>query len=902
MITPLLETKHHIPSLRPERVSRPRLMERLDAGLWRDHAFTRRLTLISAPAGFGKTTLLSEWARDSTLPVAWLSLDEGDNDPTRFVTYVVAALQTVQAGVGETALAVLQSPQPPPMEAVLTVLINDLTARRSSDHRAEKPPPRGVYVLVLDDYHVISTPQIHQAITFLLEHGPDNLHVVISTRADPPLPIVRLRARGHLSELRSTDLRFTPDEAAAFLNDVMGLGLSTEQIAALDARTEGWIAGLQMAALSMRGREDVTGFIRAFSGSHRFVLDYLLEEVLDQQPTRIEDFLLKTSLLERISAPLCDAVTGESGSQTVLTQLDRANLFLIPLDDERRWYRYHHLFADLLRSRLEQTKRDQIPALHRRASAWYEQNGLIAEAVSHMVAAGDIEQVAELVEGNALAMMDRGELKTLAGWLDVLPEDVVRSRPWLCIAQAWVLAYVGQFEAIEQRLQRAERALLNQDRRRDAEHIAGHAATIRGYTTAIEGGTRRTVALARKALERLPDDDLRARGVAAAVLGGALKETGDLVAAAQALTKAVAIAQSAEDSHVTVTNLCDLVRLQIVQGRLHKAAATCQHALALAHDSARQSGWRLPVTGHVYTHLSRVLREWNDLETATRLAEEGVELCRQWGWAELLVHGGIYLAGTRHAIGDPKGALDAIKTAKEAASKLSSHFVGVVEAHEARLSLAQGDAAAAARWAERSGLSVDEKLSFQQRLQYLTLARVLIAQGRLDEAARLVARLVDVVAAAGATGYVIETLVVQAMALHAQGRDSQALKVLERVLSLAEPEGYVRTFIDEGAPMGDLLQRAAARGIKLSYVSALLAALEADAGSRGVQAPLVEPLSERELEVLRVLATGLSNKEIAETLFIAVGTVKQHLKSIYGKLGVHSRTEAAHRARDLGLL
>jgi LuxR family maltose regulon positive regulatory protein len=892
MTTLLLRTKLYTPPIRPELVSRPRLIERLNAGL------RRKLTVLSAPAGFGKTTLLSEWAAGCGRPVAWVSLDRGDNDPARFWAYFIAALQTIHEDVGEAALAALQSPQRPSIKLLLASLINEI---------AEAPK---AFALVLDDFHVITDQPVNDEVAFFLDNMPLQMHLILSSRADPPWPLARRRARGELTELRANDLRFTSQEAATFLNEVMKLDLSPEDMAALEERTEGWIVGLQMAALSMRGHKDVSEFIKAFSGTHRFILDYLVEEVLDRQFSDTQEFLLETSILERMTAPLCDAVTNRDDSQAILAQLEQANVFLIPLDDERRWYRYHHLFADLLRSRLEQTWPDRSPVLHCRASEWYEQKRLIAETVGHAFAAGDVERVARLVKGNTLAMMDHGELSTLVGWLDALPDEVVRSRPWLCVAYAWALAYAGQLDAAAPLLQDAEKASqelyaqegdLDEESKVERRRIAGYVANIRSYGLYVRGDLSRATQLARQATEYLPESELRARGLTMGLLGVLSRWSGDLAAAARASTEAVDICLAAGDSYLAVHIVCDLAVLDIQQGQLHKAVATCRDALQIAEAYAERGGRRLPVTGHAYTLLSAVLLEWNDLEAALRYAREGITLCKLCGQADVLTTGYHSLAKALQAIGDADGALTAILEARQFASGISSWYAARAAAWETRLRLVQEDVPAATRWAHESGLSVDDEVNFQLEYEYRTLARVLIAQERLEEASGLLTRLLRVEEGAGAMGSAIEILVLQALVLDAQGEVGLALNALGRALSLAQREGYVRIFIDEGAPMGKLLREAIARGIAPEYASKLLSALEATPPHHHTPT-LIEPLSERELEVLRFLTTHLSSTEIAEELFIAANTVRSHIKNIYGKLNVHSRKDAIQRAQELELL
>lgn len=893
----LLRTKLYIPPVRSKFVSRPRLIERLNAGM------TRRLILVSAPAGFGKTTLMSEWVSQAKAPVAWVSLDEGDNDAARLLVYVVAALQTIEAKVGEGIVGALQSPQPPPTEWLLTALLNEATD--ISDN----------FALILDDYHVIKAPPIHEALAFLVEHMPSQMHLFIVGRADPPLPLPRLRIRGELAELRAADLRFTFDEAVAFFNEVMGLDLSAEHVAALETRTEGWAAGLQVAALALQGlmaqevrslqsRGDTVSFIQAFTGSHRYIMDYLVEEVLQRQPEAVQSFLLQTAVLDRLTGPLCNAVCSEGADgaeggdgQAMLEALDRANLFVVPLDDERRWYRYHRLFADLLRTRLEQRLGEPgLRTLHRRASDWYERNGLIAEALDHALAARDFERAARLIEQVAWAMLTRGEMTTLLIWLDALPDELVRKRPWLCVFNAWALLFTGQLNAVEPRLRDVERhAGLDAS----SQAVLGHVAAIRAYVARLQGDVPRAVALSRSALERLPEDNLRLRGAITLNLGLAHWMAGHPVEAGRVMAESAAISQVAGDMYLTLVAISMLGQAQEMQGRLREAIETYRRAVQLTAGHGERPP---PFAGLAYLGLAGPLCEWNDLDGAKRHVMTALELGERGGSVETLQGACSTLWRVRQAQGDVAGALHALQKAKQLAREHYPAAVPLVAASEARWSLAQGDLAAASRWAEESGLRADDNVSFQQEAEYLTFARVLTAQGKADEALQLLGRLYQAAQAAKRMGIVIEILTLQALALQAQGDLDRAVSALEQALSLAEPEGYVRLFVEEGEPAAMLLRAAASRGIAPDYVNRLLMAFGVPEYGHPYTSALVEPLSERELEVLHLVATGLSNREIADELIIALSTVKSHTNSIFGKLGVKSRTQAVAQARALGLL
>jgi len=877
----LLKTKLYVPPVRPELISRPRLVEQLNQGLRRG----RKLTLVSAPAGYGKTTLLSEWAAQSDQPVAWVSLDENDNDATRFWTYLAAALHTVGVDVGDVSLARLQSPHLPPVESPLTPLVNQL---------AEEPNP---FALVLDDYHLITTPAIHAAASFLLENLPAQMHLIIATRADPPLPIPRLRAQGQLTELYESDLRFTSEEVARFLDLVFDLSLSAADVRALEKRTEGWIAGLQMAAISMRGRDDVAEFVRAFTGSHRYVLDYLTEEVLRQQPEDVRRFLLRTAILDRLTASLCDAVTEgvmlheeRSTSQLMLEYVDASNLFIVPLDDERRWYRYHRLFADLLLQRARRECPDLLPWLHRRASDWYEQNGFTSEAIGHALTSGEFDRAARLIEHVAWPMMARCENVTLLTWLDAFPDDALAARPRLGVARAWALAVAGELDAVAPTLAGI-----------DLQKVPGEAAAARAYTATIRGDTRRGIAFARQALEQLPEDDLFLRGFLALNLGIAYFSSGEPAPASRALNQAVELSRAADQPDLTMAAMATLGHVQEAQALLQKAVETHRQVLDLASGLGSRPS---PVVGMACLGIARAAYEWNDLDTASRYVTEGVELLEKGRFITYLLSGHSLRARLFLARGD----LDAAQAAVRQALRLApgedlAYMTAVLEGLQARLHMIAGNGAAAGRWAQAHRATDLDELDRAREAEQMAVARVLVAQDGADQALDLLAYLLKRAQAAQRIDAAIAILALQALAFQARDDHHRALSALERALSLGEPEGYVRTFVDEGEPMSRLLRHALSQGIAPNYAARLLAAFDAEVElTPSPMDVLVEPLTERELEVLRLIVAGLTNAEIAEELFIAVSTVKSHVNHIYGKLGVESRVQAVNRARSLQLL
>jgi len=905
VVGPLLETKLHVPRLRRGLVTRPRLSDRLSRGA------ESALTLVSAPAGFGKTTLLTEWlaaAPADGRSAAWLSLDQRDNDSAVFWTYLVTALQTAAHGVGAGALLLLKSPQSP-IETVLATLVNDLHAT-----------PNDV-VLVLDDYHVIEARDVQDGMTFLLEHLPPQMHLVIASRADPALPLARLRGRGELVEIRAADLRFTPDEAAEYLNEAMGLTLTAEDVDALEGRTEGWIAALQLAALSMQGRDDIAGFIAGFAGDDRYIVDYLVEEVLQRQPEHVRSFLLQTSILSRLNGSLCDAVTGQDGGKAMLEALDRGNLFLVSLDDRRQWYRYQHLFRDVLRARLLDEQPDRVHELHRRASGWYEQNGERSEAIHHAMAGEAFERAADLVELAIPAMSQGRREATLRRWLEALPDEVITVRPVLSVGYAAALLVHGELEGVEARLRDAERWLgttagAPESRAPSTAMVVVDDEAFRGLPSAIAvyraaqawvlGDVAGTMTHARRALDLVGADGHLGRGAAAGMLGLAHWTSGDLDAAHRWWADSQASLEKAGHHSDMLGCAIALADIRIAQGRLHEAMSTYERGLKVA---TAQGPPVLRGAADMHVGMSGLLRERNDLDAALQHLLTSRELGEHVGLPQNRHRWRVAMARVREAKGDLAGALDLLDEAERLYNGDLFPDVRPIAALRARVLAAQGKLDEALGWARERGLSVDDDLSYLREFEHITLARVLLAQyaaepaGRsIHEATRLLERLLRAAEEGERTGSVIEILVLQALAHQTQGDIPAALASLHRALTLAEPEGYVRIFVDEGPPMASLLRAVAKQGIAPNYVRRLLAALNKTDDSTPVTQGLIDPLSERELVVLRLLGTDLNGPEIARELIVSVNTVRTHTKNIYAKLGVTNRRAAVRRAQELRLL
>jgi LuxR family maltose regulon positive regulatory protein len=896
MSTPVLATKLYIPPPRSNVVLRPRLIERLNEGAH------RKLTLISAPAGFGKTTLVSEWVagceqREPKVRVAWLSLDEGDNDPSRFLTYLIAALQTIATNIGKGVQSALQSTPPPSTESILTTLLNEIA--NVSDN----------FVLILDDYHAIDAKSIDNALTFLIEHLPPPMRLVIATREDPHLPLSRLRVQSQLTELRAADLRFTPSEAAEFLNQMMGLDLSAEDIAALEARTEGWIAGLQLAALSMQGHKDTTGFIKSFTGSHHFVLDYLIEEVLQKQSEITQAFLLRTSILDRTCGPLCDAVLLDSsvGGQATLEYLERANLFIVPLDNERRWYRYHHLFAELLRQRLHQSSFD-VAELHKRASEWYEANNLMLEAFRHATAAKEVERAVRLIASKEMPLHLPDVVMAVLNWLESLPTTVLNAQPALWVKQAELLLLCGQTARVEKKLKATEAALAAatrpcpevDDQTRD---LIGKIAAIRSNLALAQHQAETILVQARRALEYLHPNNLPFRSSVTRDMGYAYYLQGNRAAAGRTFAEALSIAQASGDMVEPLLATIGLAQIRELENQLCLAAESYRRILPRIGD------YSLLNAGIVYFGLARICYEWNDLDAAEQYGEQSLQLARQYNQlVNRFIMSEVFLARLKLVRGDVSGAAVLLAQAEQSArQQYFTHRMPEVVAVQVLMLLRQGDVATAAHLAQTHELPLSQ-------------ARVLIAQNDPSAALAVLEPFRQKMEAKGWADQRLKVMVLQSVTLYANGDKDKAAQVLSDALALAEPGGFIRLFVDEGEPMRLMLSDFRFAILKTAphlsaYLEKLLAAFQipqtksetlaphASAGVTNLKSEIpIEPLSQRELEVLQLIAQGLSNREIGERLFLALSTVKGHSRIIFDKLQVHNRTEAAARARELGLL
>ena len=898
--TTLLATKVSPPRMPAALTPRPHLTAYLNRGM------RTRLTLISASAGFGKTTLLAEWLGQSNRKAAWYALDESDNDPARFLTYLVSALRVLHPRLGESILPGIASAQPPTFENLLTNLINDISAL-----------PQDL-ALVLDDYHVITRAEVHQALSFLIENQPDRLHLFIATRADPPLPLARLRANGQLTELRAADLRFRLDDAQHYLSTAMNLQLTGQQLETLENRTEGWIAGLQLAALSLQKQHDPTRFITDFSGTNRYILDYLTDEVLNRLPASSLKFLLQTSILERLTASLCNTVCQMTGAQQQLEQLEEENLFLIPLDDHRQWYRYHHLFVQLLRAHLQEQYPAEISELHLRAARWHLQHHLDESAIFHFLAAGDLPSAARVIENRAIELLYRGEMSTLAAWLEKIPPANRPDFPWLDVFEAWIKLLTGQLPAQETLLQRAELNITSASPDTHSQ-LRGHAAAIRAYAAAFQSNPDLVLQSARQALELLPAQDAGIRAVAQFTIGIAHGISGEIIESQQAFYRAGRMAADAGNLHMAIPALSASANQLAAIGQLRDAHTLFSEALQLCRVS---EGVYLPLAARVLSSFSMLLYEWNQLNQAAEYALQALELSKIWGNADVLARNPAALARIQIALGNLTLADQYLIEAEQllAQRKISPTIPLVINETRVQYWLAANDWVPALRWLQTCGYSLRDEVTFQNLAGLLTYARVVLTratiqdnQAELQSVQQLLHRITLNAAAGNRGALFLNAALLESLAFSALRQEAQAQQSLLRALAWAEPEGFLRSILDLGEPILQLLEQLRAQIDpsvsdadlpSATYLDLLLtsAGRASDVPPMPDQNGLVEPLSERELQVLQQIAAGQSNQEIADRLFISLRTVKSHANHIFGKLGVKNRTQAVARARELELL
>jgi LuxR family maltose regulon positive regulatory protein len=890
MSVELLDTKLFRPLPHPKLVLRPRLIRQLDEGL------NCNLTMVSAPPGYGKTSSVSAWIAKQSYPCAWLSLDDADNDPIRFWMYIIEAVRTIYNNLGESVLVELCSPQPPVIESILSPLIREIGKINNK------------FILVLDDYHIIESQSIHKALTYLIERQPKQLHIVIISREDPPLLLSRLRVRKLMAEIREKDLRFGVEEAADFFLQTMGLELAPDDVSEITNRTEGWIAGLQLAAISMHGHPDIHRFLQSLTGRHRLIVDYLTDEVLRIQPEEIRLFLLKTSILERLCGPLCDTITGKDDGQDILEHLERANLFIVSLDDERHWYRFHHLFRDLLQYHLNRrVNTDELGVLHLRACRWLAENDLKVEAIQHAIAGKDFELAADLIGSIAEALFLQGAVITIQKLIQSLPESILYKRPFLCVAYAWALNLTEQDDALETYLECAERMLANEpfENNLTSVDLRGHIASMRASKARRQQDIPGMLRYSQEALGLLSKDDLVVRAIVNMNLSLAYMLNVDLNSALQALSEVQTLGQKSGNIITTLNGVGYSTAVLIAQGKLRRAAGLCRQTIKNHLDEYSPP---LPTLGHVYGNLARILYEWNDLTAAMAYLEPGILLGEQTQFPTSFRFRANFLNWIRQVRGEREDLAVLSPTISAIIDRDQADFINAdFTAWRVRYWLAQGNREAAEEWATTYQ---EGRMMHAPWRPYgdLALARVMVARQQEREGLKILAPICSEARQVGGIGWLIEALILNALAFQALDETDQAISSLAEALSLAEPEGYIRSFVDEGESMKRLLCQAMQKHIHPEYITQLLNAFlppltkSTIKDSDRMVLQLFEPLSDREVEILVLISDGLSNREIAQQLYLSLSTVKVHTHNIYGKLGVNSRTQAITRARALGIL